>query len=240
MATSTWRLSSTPRLPSSLSPRDREAKRDLQFRIGSRLRSASHPLHSLPTTGSRLNARPRSPQRAEADRAAPANAGRQGRTKRSPSDGRRIPLISHGMSGENEGARSGGDNAVNCAFPADANVRPGASRGDVRPKRGEIAALKRRSVDLLAAQLSVSESVEQTSGGVRIKETKSGRSISVSHTRGAVHTRLASFRMECIPRSLRSASGARRQASLWICTATSCPECRRTQRRRLTRPFERP
>lgn len=47
-------------------------------------------------------------------------------------------------------------------------------------RRGEIAALKWRSVDLASAQLSVSESVEQTSNGVRNKETKSGRSRTVA------------------------------------------------------------
>jgi integrase len=40
--------------------------------------------------------------------------------------------------------------------------------------------LKWRSVDLASAQLSVSESVEQTSNGVRNKETKSGRSRTVA------------------------------------------------------------
>jgi len=47
-------------------------------------------------------------------------------------------------------------------------------------RRGEIAALKWRSIDLPSAQLSVSESVEQTSKGSRIKETKSGRSRTVA------------------------------------------------------------
>ena len=47
-------------------------------------------------------------------------------------------------------------------------------------RRGEIAALKWRGVDLPSAQISVSESVEQTSKGVRTKETKSGRSRTVA------------------------------------------------------------
>jgi integrase len=47
-------------------------------------------------------------------------------------------------------------------------------------RRGEIAALKWKAVDLAAAQLSVAESVEQTSRGVRTKETKSGRSRTVA------------------------------------------------------------
>lgn len=47
-------------------------------------------------------------------------------------------------------------------------------------RRGEVAALKWRSVDLTSRQISVSESVEQTSRGVRIKDTKSGRSRTVA------------------------------------------------------------
>lgn len=42
-------------------------------------------------------------------------------------------------------------------------------------RRGEICALQWRSVDLDTGQLGVSASVEQTSGGCRTKETKSGR-----------------------------------------------------------------
>lgn len=47
-------------------------------------------------------------------------------------------------------------------------------------RRGEIAALRWRSVDLEAAQLSVVESAEQTRTGVRYKAPKSGRGRSVA------------------------------------------------------------
>jgi integrase len=46
-------------------------------------------------------------------------------------------------------------------------------------RRGEICALKWRTVDLALAQISLSESVEQTTKGLRTKETKSGRSRTV-------------------------------------------------------------
>ena len=42
-------------------------------------------------------------------------------------------------------------------------------------RRGEITALKWRSVDLVAAQMAIVESTEQTRAGVREKETKTGR-----------------------------------------------------------------
>ena len=42
-------------------------------------------------------------------------------------------------------------------------------------RRGEIAALRWRHVDLIAAQLAVVQSAEQTTAGVRYKEPKSGR-----------------------------------------------------------------
>lgn len=42
-------------------------------------------------------------------------------------------------------------------------------------RRGEIAAMRWRNVDLTAAQLAVVESAEQTKAGVRFKEPKSGR-----------------------------------------------------------------
>jgi integrase len=47
-------------------------------------------------------------------------------------------------------------------------------------RRGEIAALKWRAVDLEAAQLAVIESAEQTKAGVRYKEPKSGRGRTVA------------------------------------------------------------
>jgi integrase len=47
-------------------------------------------------------------------------------------------------------------------------------------RRGEIIALRWRNVDLAAAQLAVVESAEQTTAGVRIKETKTGRARTVA------------------------------------------------------------
>jgi len=47
-------------------------------------------------------------------------------------------------------------------------------------RRGEITALRWRSVDLVRWQLSVVESTEQTAKGIRSKETKSGRARTVA------------------------------------------------------------
>ena len=47
-------------------------------------------------------------------------------------------------------------------------------------RRGEITALRWRSVDLTRGQLSVAESTEQTTKGIRTKETKNGRSRTVA------------------------------------------------------------
>jgi len=47
-------------------------------------------------------------------------------------------------------------------------------------RRGEIMALKWRAIDLSTARMSVSESMEQTSAGTRLKETKSGRGRNVA------------------------------------------------------------
>jgi integrase len=47
-------------------------------------------------------------------------------------------------------------------------------------RRGEIAALRWKAVDLAGAQLAVRESAEQTRDGVRIKEPKSGRARTVA------------------------------------------------------------
>ena len=47
-------------------------------------------------------------------------------------------------------------------------------------RRGEIAALRWKSVDLAAGKLAVVESMEQTAKGTRLKETKSGRSRNVA------------------------------------------------------------
>jgi integrase len=41
-------------------------------------------------------------------------------------------------------------------------------------RRGEIAALRWKSIDLAGARMAITESAEQTSAGVRMKETKSG------------------------------------------------------------------
>lgn len=47
-------------------------------------------------------------------------------------------------------------------------------------RRGEVVALKWRDVNLIRAQLSVSQSMEQTRAGVRAKETKTGRSRTIA------------------------------------------------------------
>jgi integrase len=47
-------------------------------------------------------------------------------------------------------------------------------------RRGEIIALRWRHVDFTGRQLAVTESAEQTAAGVRLKETKSGRSRTVA------------------------------------------------------------
>jgi integrase len=47
-------------------------------------------------------------------------------------------------------------------------------------RRGEIAAVRWRNVDLSAAQLAVTESAEQTKAGVRYKKPKSGRGRTVA------------------------------------------------------------
>src|SRR5262249_40789274 len=47
-------------------------------------------------------------------------------------------------------------------------------------RRGEIAALKWRNIDLEKGSLAVVESVEQMNGTVRLKETKSGRARTVA------------------------------------------------------------
>ena len=47
-------------------------------------------------------------------------------------------------------------------------------------RRGEISALRWRSVDLTTSQLAVVESAEQMNGSVRLKETKSGRARTVA------------------------------------------------------------
>ena len=49
-------------------------------------------------------------------------------------------------------------------------------------RRGEIAAVRWRSVDLVAGNLAVVESAEQTKAGIRYKEPKSGRARNVALT----------------------------------------------------------
>lgn len=47
-------------------------------------------------------------------------------------------------------------------------------------RRGEVTALRWRSIDLERGQMAVSESMEQTKAGIRAKETKSGKSRTVA------------------------------------------------------------
>jgi integrase len=47
-------------------------------------------------------------------------------------------------------------------------------------RRGEVAALRWRNVDLKSAQIAVTEAAEQTKAGVRYKEPKTGRSRTVA------------------------------------------------------------
>jgi Phage integrase, N-terminal SAM-like domain len=85
-------------------------------------------------------------------------------------------------------------------------------------RRGEIAALRWRDVDLANAQLAVVRSAEQTKAGVRYKEPKSGRgrSIALSATLSCGH--IASSK----PRSFsRSASAFLRMIS-WSCRRMAC------------------
>jgi integrase len=62
-------------------------------------------------------------------------------------------------------------------------------------RRGEIAALRWRSVDLANAQLAVVESAEQMNGSVRLKETKSGRARTVAISASVVEE-LKAHRLE--------------------------------------------
>ena len=72
---------------------------------------------------------------------------------------------------------------------------PDAAGGLGGLRRGEIAALRWRHVDLAAGQLAVLQSAEQTKAGVRYKEPKSGRGRTValsatvvSRTEGPSHS----------------------------------------------------
>ena len=59
-------------------------------------------------------------------------------------------------------------------------LMPVALAGLCGLRRGEIAALRWRNVDLVNAQIAVVESAEQTEAGVRYKEPKSGRARTVA------------------------------------------------------------
>jgi integrase len=69
-------------------------------------------------------------------------------------------------------------------------------------RRGEIAALRWRHVDLAAAQLAVVQSAEQTSAGVRYKEPKSGRARTIALSATLV-TELRVHRMQQAEELLR-------------------------------------
>jgi len=69
-------------------------------------------------------------------------------------------------------------------------------------RRGEIAALRWRNVDLAAAQLAVVESAEQTRAGVRFKEPKSGRGRTVALS-ATVVTELKAHRVQQAQELLR-------------------------------------
>lgn len=69
-------------------------------------------------------------------------------------------------------------------------------------RRGEIAALRWRSIDLANAQIAVVESAEQMNGSVRLKETKSGRARTVAIS-GSVVEELRAHRMQQAQNMLR-------------------------------------
>jgi integrase len=73
-------------------------------------------------------------------------------------------------------------------------------------RRGEICALRWKSVDLDAAQLSVVESLEQTRAGLRFKSPKSGkgRTVALSET---VVTELRAYRAKRAQEMLRLGAG---------------------------------
>ena len=62
-------------------------------------------------------------------------------------------------------------------------------------RRGEIAALRWRNVDLTTGQISVVASAEQMNGSVRLKETKSGRARTVAMS-GTVRDELRTHRLQ--------------------------------------------
>ena len=69
-------------------------------------------------------------------------------------------------------------------------------------RRGEISALRWRQVDLVAAQLAVVQSAEQTSAGVRYKEPKGGRARTIALSATLV-TELRAHRMQQAEELLR-------------------------------------
>ena len=82
-------------------------------------------------------------------------------------------------------------------------------------RRGEIAALRWRNVDLVRAQLAVVESAEQTEAGVRYKEPKSGRARTVALSSSVVE--------ELKAHRLRQAEACCGSAFGWPMTASLPP-----------------
>ena len=69
-------------------------------------------------------------------------------------------------------------------------------------RRGEIAALRWRHIDLVGAQLAVVQSAEQTKAGVRYKEPKSGRGRTIALSATLV-TELKAYRLRQVQELLR-------------------------------------
>lgn len=69
-------------------------------------------------------------------------------------------------------------------------------------RRGEIAALRWRNVDLAMGQLAVVERAEQTSAGIRYKEPKGGRARTVALS-GTVTKELRAHRLRQAEELLR-------------------------------------
>ena len=82
-------------------------------------------------------------------------------------------------------------------------------------RRGEIAALRWRSVDLAASRLAVVASVEQLKGGTRLKETKSGRARNVALS-STVIEELKAWRTQQAQEFLRL--GVRPDGDTFVCT----------------------
>ena len=115
-------------------------------------------------------------------------------------------------------------------------------------RRGEIAALRWRHVDLAAAQLAVVQSAEQTKAGVRYKEPKSPAVFDGSLIRplgsltrlwcvpGGTPMRRIYSRAASTPKWRASGWATARLGSRWTFTAMSCRTCRPMQPRLLTEP----